>query len=69
MTPRRPKKQDERRSNLALRELLDELIQHVRNVAANARVMPQADLEYAQDRLEWLADEIWQKVIEHRNPE
>ncbi len=69
MTPRRPKKQDERRSNLALRELLDELIQHVRNVAANARVMPQAELEYAQDRLEWLADEIWQKVIEPRNAE
>ncbi len=69
MTPRRPKKQDERRSNLALRELLDELIQHVRNVAAHARVMPQAELEYAQDRLEWLADEIWQKVIEPRNSE
>ncbi len=69
MTPRRPKKQDERRSNLALRELLDETIQHVRNVAANAQVMPQADLEYAQDRLEWLADEIWQKVMEHQDSE
>ncbi len=69
MTPRRPKKQDERRSNLALRELLDELIQHVRNVTANAQVMPQADLEYAQDRLEWLADEIWQKVMEPRDSE
>ena len=68
MTPRKPK-QDERRRDVGLRELLDELIEHVRNVAAQAREMPQADLEYAQDRLEWLADEIWQKVIEHRNAE
>jgi hypothetical protein len=26
--------------------------------------MPQHELEYAQDRLEWLTDEIWQKVME-----
>ncbi len=65
MTPRKPK-QDERRSDDGLRELLDELIKHVRNVATNAKVMPQADLDYAQDRLEWLADEIWQGVMEHR---
>ncbi len=68
MTPRKPK-QDERRRNVGLRELLEELIEHVRNVAAHAREMPQSDLEYAQDRLEWLADEIWQQVIEHRNAE
>ncbi len=68
MTPRKPK-QEERRDDVALRELLDELLQHVRNVAAHGRGMPQADLEYAQDRLEWLADEVWQKVMEHRNAE
>ncbi len=66
MTPRNPK-QEERRRDVALRELLDELLEHVRNVAAHGREMPQADLEYAQDRLEWLADEIWQKVMENRN--
>jgi hypothetical protein len=66
MTPRRKSKaQEERRRNMALRELLDELVDHVRNVAANARALPQEDLEYAQDRLEWLADEIWQKVLDH----
>ncbi len=69
MTPRRPKKPDERRGDLGLRELLDELIDHVRTVAANARVMSQADLEHAQDRLEWLTDEIWQKVMDHRTAE
>ena len=65
MTPRRPtKKQDERGRNTVLRELLDELVQHVRNVANNSVSMPQHELEYAQDRLEWLSDEIWQKVME-----
>ncbi len=68
MTPRKPK-QDERRRDVGLRELLDELIEHVRNVATHAREMPQPDLEYAQDRLEWLADEIWQKVMEQQNAE
>ena len=68
MTPRKPK-QDERRRDGDLRELLDELIHHVRNVATNAKVMPQADLDHAQDRLEWLADEIWQGVMEHRTGE
>jgi uncharacterized protein (UPF0305 family) len=66
MTPRRKaKKQDERRRNTILRELLDELVQHVRNVAKNSVSMPQHELEYAQDRLEWLTDEIWQKVMEY----
>ncbi len=68
MTPRKPK-QDERRRNVGLPEHRDELIEHVRKVAAHAREMPQGDLEYAQDRLEWLADEIWQKVMENRNAE
>ncbi len=68
MTPRKPK-QDERRRDVDLRELLEELIQHVRNVTTNARVMSQADLDYAQERLEWLADEIWQGVMEHRTGE
>jgi hypothetical protein len=66
MTPRRPsKKHDERRRNLLLRDLLDELVEHVRNVAQSAAVMPREELEYAQDRLEWLADEIWQTVMEY----
>ncbi len=66
MTPRRSsKKQDERRSNTLLRDLLDELVEHVRNVTQSAPVMPLEELEYAQDRLEWLANEIWQKIMEY----
>ena len=66
MTPRRSsKKHDERRSNTLLRDLLDELVEHVRSVSQSAPVMPLEELEYAQDRLEWLADEIWQKIMEY----
>ena len=66
MTPRRSsKKRDERRGNPLLRDLLDELVEHVRTVARSAPVMTREDLEHAQDRLEWLADEIWQKIMEY----
>ncbi len=66
MTTRRsPKKRDERRGNPLLRDLLDELVAHVRTVARSAAVMTREDLEHAQDRLEWLAAEIWQKIMEY----
>ncbi len=49
----------ERRVNRELREMLDELVEHVRYVARNVPTMSQQDLEYAEDRLEWLAGEVW----------
>ena len=57
------KKDDERRVNKSLRELLDDLLEHVRELSNNAADMPTAELEYAQQRLEWLADEIWRAAI------
>jgi len=54
----------ERRSNRELREVLDELVEHVRYVARNVRTMTQQDLEYAEERLEWLADEVWRAALE-----
>lgn len=52
-------KDDERRQNRTLRELLDDLIDHVRELAKNAPTASPDELDYAQQRLEWLADEIW----------
>ncbi|HXI64083.1 MAG TPA: hypothetical protein VFD68_05065 [Gemmatimonadales bacterium] len=49
----------ERRSNRSLRELLDELMVHTREIARRAKRMTPAELDYAQQRLEWLADEVW----------
>lgn len=57
-------KTPERRANRALREVLDELVAHVRHVARNVKTMSPQDLEYAEERLEWLAEEVWRAAIE-----
>ena len=49
----------ERRSNRSLREVLDDLLAHTRDIARRAKQMTPAELDYAQQRLEWLADEVW----------
>lgn len=49
----------ERRHNRPLREVLDELLSHAREIARRAKSMTPAELDYAQQRLEWLADEVW----------
>src|SRR5688572_21424456 len=54
----------ERRRNPELRELLDELLTHVRTLSRAAREMSDAERSYAQQRLEWLADEIWRVSTE-----
>ncbi|HUL49925.1 MAG TPA: hypothetical protein VLT79_07935 [Gemmatimonadales bacterium] len=55
----KPGRDMERRSNRPLREVLEELLQHAREIARRARVMTPAELEYSQQRLDWLADEVW----------
>lgn len=54
----------ERRTNHALREVLDELVQHVRVVARTLDTMTPPEVTYAQERLEWLADEVWRIATE-----
>jgi hypothetical protein len=49
----------DRRRNRPLREVLDELLSHTREIARRAKTMTPAELDYAQQRLEWLADEVW----------
>jgi hypothetical protein len=53
----------ERRTNRALRELLDELIALARHLSRRSGDMSQLELDYAQQRLEWLADEIWTAAV------
>jgi hypothetical protein len=66
--PRTPKtdaqSEAERRRNHALRETLDELVQHVRVVARTLESMTPPEVAYAQERLEWLADEVWRIAAE-----
>lgn len=54
----------ERRGNRELREILDELVEHVRYVAHNLGSMSRQDLQFAEERLEWLTDEVWRAATE-----
>jgi len=64
-----PKPRPERRHNQPLREALDELLQHSRDVTRRAKAMTPAELDYAQQRLEWLADEVWRAATGAEPPD
>ena len=64
-----PKPREERRHNRSLREVLDELLLHSRDVARRSKSMTVAELDYAQQRLEWLADEVWRLAAGTDPPE
>jgi len=66
--PRPPSPSSERRSNRPLREVLDELLSHAREIARRAKAMTPAELDYAQQRLEWLADEVWRVATGEATP-
>ena len=59
----------ERRRNRSLREVLDDLVAHTRDIARRAKEMTPAELDYAQQRLEWLADEVWRVAMGGVPPE
>jgi hypothetical protein len=54
---------NERRVNHVLREVLDELIDHVRTLSNRRGELSEKEIEYAQERLQWLADEVWQLAL------
>ena len=64
-----PRARSERRSNRPLREVLDDLLGHAREIARRAKAMTPAELDYAQQRLEWLADEVWRAATGGPPPE
>jgi len=60
MSPKPPTPaSQERRVNQSLRETLDDLVAHTRELVRRSGTMSAADLDYAQQRLQWLADEVW----------
>lgn len=63
-----PSPRPERRHNRPLREVLDELLSHAREIARRAKAMTPAELDYAQQRLEWLADEVWRVATGEATP-
>jgi len=63
-----PKPRGERRANRPLREALEDLLGHARDIARRAKQMTPQELEYAQQRLEWLADEVWRAATGTERP-
>jgi hypothetical protein len=59
-----PPTPDERRTKVALREVLNELVEHVRWLSRDLPRLSTDQLDYAQDRLEWLADEVWRLTVD-----
>jgi hypothetical protein len=68
MSRKQPSSPKERRSNQALREALDDLVGHTRELTRRAQTMSAAELDYAQQRLQWLADEVWRAATGHEPP-
>lgn len=52
----------ERRQNQPLRELLDEMIALARRLSSDGSSLSPAELDYAHERMEWLAGEIWEQA-------
>ena len=53
----------ERRRNLELRERLDELVELARHLSRHSREMTDDELDHAELRAEWLAEEIWRSAV------
>ncbi|MGD2217782.1 MAG: hypothetical protein PVJ64_13585 [Gemmatimonadales bacterium] len=53
----------ERRHNLELRERLDQIMDLARQLYREASEMSQDELEQARERIEWLAQEIWEAAV------
>lgn len=64
-----PRPRAERRNNRPLREVLEDLLSHARDIARRAKTMTAAELDYAEQRLEWLAEEVWRVAAGAAPPE
>jgi hypothetical protein len=60
---------EERRHNHTLRELLEELVGLARDLARRNRGLSPEELDQAQERLEWLADEIGREAAKLEQPQ
>lgn len=54
---------NERRHNLELRERLDQIMDLARHLYRSAAEMSPEELEQARERIEWLAQEIWEAAV------
>jgi hypothetical protein len=53
----------ERRRNAELRERLDEMVELARHLCREATKMSVDELEEARQRIEWLAEQVWETAV------
>ena len=53
----------ERRRNAELRERLDEMVDLARHLCREAANMSAGELEEARQRIEWLAEQVWETAV------
>lgn len=63
MTDQPSSRPEDRREKLILREVVDDFIAHVREVSRRGSDMSPEEIEYASQRMQWLADEVWQLAL------
>ncbi len=54
----------DRREKIILREVVDDFIAHVREVSGRGGEMSPEEIQHAQQRMQWLADEVWRLALE-----
>ena len=54
----------DRREKIILREVVDDFIAHVRDVSGRGSDMSPEEIQHAQQRMQWLADEVWRLALE-----
>lgn len=68
MSPRKAAKgasagRHKRRRNYELRERLDEIVELARTLSQSGSGMSSEALDEARQRIEWLAEEIWESAV------
>ncbi len=54
---------DERRRNAELRERLDEMVELARYLCRDASRLSTDELERTRERMEWLAEQVWETAV------
>lgn len=54
----------DRRRNLDLRSRLDELVELARSLSRRGTLMTERELREVEERIEWLAEEIWRAALD-----
>lgn len=65
--PPLPRQQERRRQNPILRRLVDNLLEHVRDLSGHVEELSAEELDDAQQRFNWTAELMWATIVDEKN--